>query len=257
MSIGAAIVIAFAEANLRLRIAVETSQSNIACQLVRAGAGIAILDGLGLLSARTNDLVTRPFAPSLQSVARLLKGTKRPASCLVEEFASVVRDLLQQLGTNNVEIRVGDGSRGWREHAPSYEAYRVKGGAQRRDRLQTMSGSASRATAEQVHITSYPVGSPGACTHLPHARASLRGEEDRTHLYDGIKAPGTTGPYPSRFVAGDGGRLSRRTQGYALITAPSGMSPCVTYRHRAIISLRARATIIVRRMRPVLVPTRS
>ena len=37
---------------------------------------------------------------------------------IVEEFASVVRDLLQQLGTNNVEIRVGDGSRGWREHAP-------------------------------------------------------------------------------------------------------------------------------------------
>jgi hypothetical protein len=139
----------------------------------------------------------------------------------------------------------------------SYEAYRVKGGARRLDRLQTMSGSASRSTVEQVHITSYPVGSRGACTHIPHARASLRGEEDRTHLYDGIKAPGTTGPYPSRFVAGDGGRLSRRTQGYALITAPSGMSPCVTYRHRAIISLRARATIIVRRMRPLLAPTRS
>src|SRR5215217_1109248 len=139
----------------------------------------------------------------------------------------------------------------------SYGAYRVKGGARRLDRLQTMSGSASRSTVEQVHITSYPVGSRGACTHIPHARASLRGEEDRTHLYDGIKAPGTTGPYPSRFVAGDGGRLSRRTQGYALITAPSGMSPCVTYRHRAIISLRARATIIVRRMRPLLAPTRS
>jgi protein-L-isoaspartate(D-aspartate) O-methyltransferase len=37
---------------------------------------------------------------------------------IVEEFASVARDLLQQLGTTNVEVRVGDGSRGWREHAP-------------------------------------------------------------------------------------------------------------------------------------------
>ncbi|QQO12532.1 hypothetical protein JJB99_24060 [Bradyrhizobium diazoefficiens] len=73
LSIGAAIVIAFAEANLRLRIAVEASQSSIACELVQPGAGIAILDGLGLLSARTNDLVRRPFAPSLQGVARLLK----------------------------------------------------------------------------------------------------------------------------------------------------------------------------------------
>jgi ubiquinone/menaquinone biosynthesis C-methylase UbiE len=63
------------------------------------------------------------------------------------------------------------------DRAPSYEAFRVKAGAQRRDRLQTTSGSASRSTAEQVHITSYPVGSPGACTHIPHARVSLRGQE--------------------------------------------------------------------------------
>jgi len=98
LSIGAAIVIAFAEANLRLRIAVEASQSNIACELVRTGAGIAILDGLGLLSARTYDLVTRPFAPSLQSVARLLKGTKRPSSRLVEEFAGVVQRVMVESG---------------------------------------------------------------------------------------------------------------------------------------------------------------
>lgn len=98
LSIGAAIVIAFAEANLRLRIAVEASQSTIACELVRAGAGIAILDGLGLLSARAHDLVTRPFVPSLQSVASLLKGTKRPASRLVEEFAGVVQSVTAESG---------------------------------------------------------------------------------------------------------------------------------------------------------------
>ena len=91
-------MIAFAEANFRLRIAIEASQSNIACELVRAGAGIAILDGLGLLSARAHDLITRPFAPSLQSVARLLKGTKRPASRLVEEFASVVQRVTAESG---------------------------------------------------------------------------------------------------------------------------------------------------------------
>jgi DNA-binding transcriptional LysR family regulator len=98
LSIGAAIVLAFAEANLRLRIAVEASQATIACELVRAGAGIAILDGLGLLSARAHDLVTRPFVPSLQSVARLLKGTKRPASRLVEEFAGVVKTVTADSG---------------------------------------------------------------------------------------------------------------------------------------------------------------
>ncbi|QRM30405.1 protein-L-isoaspartate(D-aspartate) O-methyltransferase [Microvirga sp. VF16] len=37
---------------------------------------------------------------------------------IVEEFASLARDLLHQLGYATVEIHVGDGSRGWREHAP-------------------------------------------------------------------------------------------------------------------------------------------
>lgn len=97
--------------------------------------------------------------------------------------------------------------------APSYEAFGVKGGASRRDRLQTMSGSASRRTAEQVHITSYPVGSRGACTHIPHARVSRRSREDGTHLFNAIKALGANGPHPSRFVASDDVRLSRRTQG--------------------------------------------
>ena len=37
---------------------------------------------------------------------------------VIEEFAAVARDLLHQLGYTTVGIRVGDGSRGWREHAP-------------------------------------------------------------------------------------------------------------------------------------------
>jgi protein-L-isoaspartate(D-aspartate) O-methyltransferase len=37
---------------------------------------------------------------------------------VVEEFAGHAQGLLDQLGYPNIEIRVGDGSRGWREHAP-------------------------------------------------------------------------------------------------------------------------------------------
>ncbi len=37
---------------------------------------------------------------------------------IVEEFAGVARELLQQLGYTEITIREGDGSRGWREHAP-------------------------------------------------------------------------------------------------------------------------------------------
>jgi protein-L-isoaspartate(D-aspartate) O-methyltransferase len=37
---------------------------------------------------------------------------------IVEEFASHAQTLLSDLGYSNIEIRVGDGSRGWRERAP-------------------------------------------------------------------------------------------------------------------------------------------
>ncbi|MET3524249.1 protein-L-isoaspartate(D-aspartate) O-methyltransferase [Mesorhizobium abyssinicae] len=37
---------------------------------------------------------------------------------IIEEFASHAEALLQDLGFSNVAIRVGDGSRGWPEHAP-------------------------------------------------------------------------------------------------------------------------------------------
>ena len=37
---------------------------------------------------------------------------------IIEEFASHAEALLQGLGSSNVSIRVGDGSRGWPEHAP-------------------------------------------------------------------------------------------------------------------------------------------
>jgi protein-L-isoaspartate(D-aspartate) O-methyltransferase len=37
---------------------------------------------------------------------------------IIEEFASHAEALLQDLGFSNIGVRVGDGSRGWREHAP-------------------------------------------------------------------------------------------------------------------------------------------
>ncbi len=37
---------------------------------------------------------------------------------MVEEFASHAEARLSQLGRDNVAVRVGDGTRGWLEHAP-------------------------------------------------------------------------------------------------------------------------------------------
>jgi protein-L-isoaspartate(D-aspartate) O-methyltransferase len=49
---------------------------------------------------------------------------------VVEEFASLAEARLQQLGYSRVGIRVGDGSRGWAEHAP-YDKILVMAAAER------------------------------------------------------------------------------------------------------------------------------
>ena len=47
---------------------------------------------------------------------------------VVEEFAESARERLKRLAIENVKIRVGDGSRGWPEHAP-YDKVLVAAGA--------------------------------------------------------------------------------------------------------------------------------
>jgi DNA-binding transcriptional LysR family regulator len=77
---------AFAEGNVPFRIAVEVSHTHAACALVRAGVGIALMDGFGLLGARADDLVSRPFQPRLPSTARLITARLRPPSRLAQDF---------------------------------------------------------------------------------------------------------------------------------------------------------------------------
>jgi len=48
---------------------------------------------------------------------------------VVEEFATEAEERLAQLGYRNVSIRVGDGSRGWAEHAP-FDKILVAAGAE-------------------------------------------------------------------------------------------------------------------------------
>ncbi|MFC0386836.1 LysR family transcriptional regulator [Muricoccus vinaceus] len=77
---------AFAERNVPFRIAVEVSHTHAACALVRAGAGIALMDGFGLMGARAEDLVTCPFRPTLLSTARMVSACLRPVSRLAQDF---------------------------------------------------------------------------------------------------------------------------------------------------------------------------
>ncbi|WP_209381779.1 LysR family transcriptional regulator [Pararoseomonas baculiformis] len=77
---------AFAERNVPFRIAVEVTHTHAACALARAGVGVALMDGFGLMGARATDLVSRPFRPTLLSTARLLTARLRPASRLAQDF---------------------------------------------------------------------------------------------------------------------------------------------------------------------------
>ncbi|MDM9628017.1 LysR family transcriptional regulator [Rhizobium sp. S152] len=98
LSIGAAVVAAFADANRRVRYATEVTQATIACELVRAGVGIALTDGLGMACAQADDLIKRPLLPQLQSTARMLWPKARTPSQLAREFSSIVEDVCAHVG---------------------------------------------------------------------------------------------------------------------------------------------------------------
>lgn len=85
---------AFADADIPLRTAIEVSQSTIACALVKSGAGLALLDGLGVMNALGSELVMRPFHPAIHVVARLVEPRHQPPSRLAQDFVAVLRDII-------------------------------------------------------------------------------------------------------------------------------------------------------------------
>lgn len=91
LPLGSQVSRVFAEANAPLRIVFEVSQSAIAMALVRANAGIALLDGFAMLGSARDGLVFRPLKPKVDSVARILTARQRPTNRLGEEFATLLR----------------------------------------------------------------------------------------------------------------------------------------------------------------------
>lgn len=88
--VGAALARAFADAGLPHRVAIETSQSVAACALVRAGAGIAVLDGFGLQEARAQGLLTRPLRPRALLTVSLVLARHRVPSRLTQAFMALL-----------------------------------------------------------------------------------------------------------------------------------------------------------------------
>ncbi|WID94537.1 LysR substrate-binding domain-containing protein [Bosea vestrisii] len=92
----------FERADLQLRPAVEVSQSNIACVLVEAGAGIALIDKLGVLGRSGSDKLTFvPLFPTETIVGRLALpvGTAQTASS--REFCAALREVVAELAATD------------------------------------------------------------------------------------------------------------------------------------------------------------
>ncbi|MBI0538124.1 LysR family transcriptional regulator [Roseomonas sp. KE2513] len=83
---------AFEEAGVPLTVAVEASQSSIACAMAQVGVGIAVLDGFALMSAREQGMQTRPFHPAVTMQARLLQSRRRAPSNLARSYVRMLAE---------------------------------------------------------------------------------------------------------------------------------------------------------------------
>ncbi len=96
--VGAVLHRALAEAGRSGRIAMEVSQSTIACALVREGAGIAVLDGVGLREAKAQGLLVRRLLPRARLAVSLLQSRHRAPSRLAQDFGAVLDAVVAEEG---------------------------------------------------------------------------------------------------------------------------------------------------------------
>lgn len=85
----------FDDADVPLKVAIEVTQSTVACALVRARAGLALLDTMGAMGVPGEDLVVRPFHPATKVMGRLVIPRYQPLSILAREFIATLRGLVE------------------------------------------------------------------------------------------------------------------------------------------------------------------
>lgn len=93
LPIGALIAAAFEAAGVTQEVAVEVGHSFLACALVRAGAGIAIVDGLAEPGGIFTDLCSVPLVPAASMSAVLLTPNDQEPSLAARAFCAVLREV--------------------------------------------------------------------------------------------------------------------------------------------------------------------
>lgn len=86
----------FDEFGINRQINLETSYSSITCSLVAQGLGVAIINPLAALDFRQDEIVSRPFKPSIKHSAHLIHPTRKTDNRMISSFVATLRSVLQE-----------------------------------------------------------------------------------------------------------------------------------------------------------------
>lgn len=98
LPIGDTIARAFRSAGVERPVAVEVGHSFLACSLVRAGAGVALVDSLAERSGLFGDLAFVPLRPALGITAVMMRAGDQNLSLAAAAFAETLRGDLDNGG---------------------------------------------------------------------------------------------------------------------------------------------------------------
>ncbi|MTD37155.1 LysR family transcriptional regulator [Erwinia sp. CPCC 100877] len=78
----------FQQHEVRRRMVVETHSAASVCAMVRAGAGVSVVNPLTALEYAASGVVVRPFSVEVPFTVSLIRPLHRPASALVDAFCA-------------------------------------------------------------------------------------------------------------------------------------------------------------------------
>lgn len=84
---------AMQEAEREIAVSVEASQSTSVCELVRAGVGVGVLDGLGLRVGIDMGLVARPLIPEIQLETSVILARHRTHGRAAQDCLEILREM--------------------------------------------------------------------------------------------------------------------------------------------------------------------
>lgn len=88
----------YARADEPLRVSIEVASPQNACSLVKAGAGVALVDEFSIKSRIPGDFVVRPIADAPTLSATLVYARYQPLSLLAQSFIAELRGVLVEQG---------------------------------------------------------------------------------------------------------------------------------------------------------------